>query len=187
MKTLSAALLAVAIGALAPRAWAMPATNLAAVIDLQDRAKRQAVVYAEVRAAVEAGRRPAADLDAARRELKAAQAAMYDQIDTAREDAAARLRALGRRNERHLRKAEADVAEAEAALAAAGPDERPVAEARLRLTRDLVDGYRREAGYYATPPARTARPRLPILPPADPAAARVAARARWVLMEPSKP
>ena len=160
--------LAVLVGALAPAAgaWAMPATNLAAVIDLQDRARRQAVTYEAVRAAVDAGRRPAADLETARRALKAAQAAMYDQVEAAREDAAARTRGLRRQNEHRLAKAQADATEAEAALTDAGEADRPVAEARLRLSRELVAGYQRQAVLFATPVAVPRRPRLPILPPA---------------------
>jgi hypothetical protein len=168
MRTIDAAILILSFGAVALGSGVQampPSASLGAVIDLQARARQAAAAYGEVRAAVETGKRPASDLEAARRSLTIAQAAMYDQIDAARESNAAVLKDLRRRNARRLKDGQAWLLKAEIELASAGEAERPPAGARVRLARELLEGYRQDAERFAARPAAPPRPRLPVLPP----------------------
>lgn len=165
MKVPPVALLVVALLAAGGTEAAPAPANLAMVIALQNRARREAVAYSQVRAEVEAGARPASDLAAARQSLKAAQVAVYDQVADAHDAVDAVFRDLRRQNARRLRTQRALLRRDEAALAAVSDVERRPAEARLQLSRELIEGYRQDDARFANPPAAPPRPRLPILPP----------------------
>ena len=154
------------LGLIATGVQARPAGgDLGMTIFLQRQAATQAVAYSEVRRAVEDGRRPSSDLEAARRSLKAAQVALYAQVDETQRDNEAFFGGLRRQNARRLKDELILVRTAEAALPALGAAERPNAEARLALSRQVLDGYQHNAARLANLPAAAPRPKLPILPP----------------------
>ena len=151
---------------LAAAAEARPvAGDLGMTIYLQRQARLSAAVYSEVRVVVEDGRRPTSDLEAARRSLMAAQAALYDQIETTQRSTAAIYADLRKQNAHRLRDEAILIRAEEAELSALGPAERPNAEARLALSRQVLEGYQANAARLSSLPAAPHRPRLPILPP----------------------
>lgn len=154
------------LGLIATGVQARPAGgDLGMTIFLQRQAATQAVAYSEVRRAVEDGRRPSSDLEAARRSLKAAQVALYDQVDETQRDNEAFFGGLRRQNARRLKDELILVRTAEAAIPTLGAAERPNAEARLALSRQVLEGYQHNAARLANLPAAAPRPKLPILPP----------------------
>jgi hypothetical protein len=161
-------LLALALGALAMGQGGQAKAGrpeLARIIELQARARQEAVAYSQVRAAVETGARPTSDLAMARRSLKAAQVAMYDQIGETQRANAAIFHDLRRQNARRLRQERIQARAEEQDLAALSVAERPSGEARLSLSRQLVESYQENAGRLANLSAAPSRPKLPILPP----------------------
>jgi len=140
--------------------------RLGDLLAAQERARLESVAYAEVRDAVTAGQRPPADLEAARRALKAAQEVVYDQLDEMRKANEVTRDKLRRESERRLAEQEARVAAEEKALPAMSPEARANAEDRLRMSREILEGYRRSVAMSARPmPALPPRPQLPVLPP----------------------
>lgn len=161
-----AAVVAVALVASAPAARAdPPRSDLGMTIFLQRQASREATAYSAVRTAVEDGRRPTADLEAARRSLKAAQVALYDQVDQTRRGNEAMFGGLRKQNARRLKEQVILVRAEEAELTLLADSDRPNAEARLALGRQVLDGYRQNALRLADQPHTAPRPKLPILPP----------------------
>jgi hypothetical protein len=161
-------MLALTFGLAEGPAWAQarpPGPDLGMTLFLQNQARLQAVAYSEVRAAVEDGRRPTGDLKAARRSLKAAQEALYDQVEATQRIAVAFYAGLRKQNARRLKEALIEARADEADLRLADEAERPNAEARLSLDRQVVDGYQQNARRLSSLPAPMPRPRLPILPP----------------------
>jgi hypothetical protein len=142
-----------------------PGVQLGEVLAAQERARLEAVAYNEVRSAVEAGRRPPADLEAEREVLKAAQAVVYDQIDTLTQSSATIRAKLREDTARHIEELQQQVADEERALPTLSAEARPRAEDRLRMTRELLESYRSSAALAAALPVLPARPQLPILPP----------------------
>lgn len=139
--------------------------DLGMTIFLQRQAARQAVAYSDVRTAVEDGRRPSSDLETARRSLKAAQVALYDRVDETRRVNEAFFGDLRKQNARRLKAEMVQVRTEEAELPTLGAAERPNAEARLALSRQVLDGYQHNAARLADLPLAAPRPKLPILPP----------------------
>ena len=159
------ALIAAALILAAPAARAGPAgSDLGMTIFLQRQAALQAVAYSAVRAAVEDGQRPASDLAAARRSLKAAQVALYDQVDQTRRVNDAFFEGLRKENARRLKGELIQVRAAEAELPSLSASARPNAEARLALSRQVLEGYQANVERLANAPAAAPRPKLPILP-----------------------
>ena len=141
-----------------------PGADLGMTIYLQRQALARSVYYSDVRAAVEDGRRPAGDLETALRSLKAAQVALYDELDATHRSNAAFYDDLRKQNAKRLKQALIEVRTQEAELPALADADRPNAEARLRLGRQVIEGYQENAGRLA-PRVQPPRPRLPILPP----------------------
>ena len=139
--------------------------DLGMTIFLHRQAARQAVAYSEVRAAVEDGRRPRSDLEIARRSLKAAQVALYDQVDETQRVNEAFFGGLRKQNAQRMRDELIQVRTAEAELPTLRAADRPNAEARLALSRQVLDGYQHNATRLANLPLAAPRPKLPILPP----------------------
>jgi len=140
--------------------------RLGDMLAAQERARLESHAYAEVRDAVEAGKRPPADLEAARQALKAAQVVVYDQLDALTKGNLALLEKLRRESERRIADEEARVAAEEKALPTLSAEDRPRAEDRLRMHREILEGYRRSAALAERmPPRLPQRPQLPILPP----------------------
>ena len=147
-----------------------PATSLRLgdLLAAQEQARLESLAYAEVRDAVAAGKRPPADLEAARSALKAAQVVVYDQLDEMRKANQATKEKLRRETERRLADQEARVAAEEKALATLSPEARAKAEDRLRMYREILEGYRRSAALTARHvPDLPPRPKLPVLPPSS--------------------
>jgi len=159
---------AAALLALGPAAGALArpsGADLGLIVYLQRQAKLSAAVYSQVRAEVEDGRRPSADLEAARRSLKAAQEALYDKVEDTQRSNVALYGDLRRQNARRLRDEVALIRAEETELPTLAPAERPAAEARLALSRQVLEGYQANDLRLASPPAVSPRPKLPILPP----------------------
>ena len=163
--TRAAALALVLATVLTNGAWARPpGADLGMTIYLQRQALARSVDYSDVRTAVEDGRRPAGDLETARRSLKAAQVALYDEVDATQRSNAAFYDDLRQQNASRLKQALIAVRTQEAALPALADADRPNAEARLRLGRQVIEGYQENVGRLA-PRMPAPRPPLPILPP----------------------
>lgn len=139
--------------------------RLGDMLAAQERARLESVAYSDVREAVEAGRRPPIDLEAARQSLKAAQIVVWDQIDAMTKANLAMMAKLREDAVRHAAEAEARVAADETELATLSAEARPHAEERLRLHRELLESYRQSAALSVSLPVMPRRPELPILPP----------------------
>jgi hypothetical protein len=168
MRAMRAALLILALGVMAPPARAASPTpvgiQLGDMLAARERARLSGLVYSEVREAVEAGRRPAADLEAARKALKAAQVVVYDQMDAMTKSNRALMERLRADATRHVEEQQIRIAEEEKQLPTLGPDARPRAEDRLRMSRELLESYQRTV-VSVRAPAVPKRPDLPVLPP----------------------
>ncbi len=139
--------------------------KLGDMLAAQTRARQESVTYIEVRDAVDAGKRPASDLETARQSLKAAQVIVYDQIDALRKSNVVTMDKLRYDAARHVREMEGRVVTEEKALASLDAEARPGAENRLRMTREVLESYRDSATQSARLRALPPRPELPILPP----------------------
>jgi len=169
MRAICAAVLILALGAAGslPARAAGPAPvgiQLGDILAARERARLQGVAYSEIREAVEAGRRPPSDLEAAHKALKAAQVVVYDQIDAMTKSNVALMAKLRADAARRFEAQQVRIAEEEKALPTLSPDARPRAEDRLRMSRELLEGYRRTA-LSIRAPAVPKRPDLPVLPP----------------------
>lgn len=139
-------------------------TQLGDILAARERARLEGVAYNEVREAVEAGRRPPSDLEAARQALKAAQTVIWDQIDAMAKNNLALSEKLRADAARHVEEQQIRIAAEEKELATLSPDVRSRAEDRLRMSRELLDSYKRTM-LTARAPVVPKRPELPVLPP----------------------
>ena len=140
-------------------------SQLGDMLAAQERARLESVAYNEVRAAVEAGKRPAADLEAARASLTAAQIVVYDQIDALMKSNTATMERLREDTARRIEAQETRVADEEKELPTLAGDQRTRAEDRLRMNREVLESYRRTATLAMRLPTPRPRPELPVLPP----------------------
>ncbi len=139
--------------------------SLGDMLDAQRRARLESISYIEVRDEVDAGRRPASDLETARQSLRAAQVIVYDQIDALRKSNVVTMEKLRNNADRHVRDLEIRVQSQEKALASLDSEVRLGAEYRLRMTREVLESYRESAMRSTRMRALPLRPELPILPP----------------------
>jgi hypothetical protein len=151
----------------APELGAPPfRAELAKIIEVQERARLETLAYREVRDGVEAGKRPASDLEAAGQSLKAAQQTMYDLVDEMQKQSAAMQERGHQGNLERIKRYEADVATREASLPTLQGEARTDAEERLgRLKEILADTKKRDAQFAARRITSLPHPELPILPP----------------------
>jgi len=151
----------------APELGAPPfQAELAKVIEVQERAKLETLAYREVRDGVDAGKRPASDLETAGRSLKAAQLAMYDLIDEMQKQNAALQARSHQGNLERIKRLETDVAEREAKLPTLQGEARADAEERLGMLKEiLADTKKADAGFATRTAIALPHPELPILPP----------------------
>jgi hypothetical protein len=147
-----------------PIAHAPVGTPRGDILAAQERARLEGVAYSEVREAVEAGRRPPSDLEAAREALKAAQTVVWDQLDALRKTTLALSEKLHADALRHVEEQQIRIAAEEKELETLSPDARLRAEDRLRMSRERLESYKHTMLTVRAPfPQR--RPDLPVLPP----------------------
>jgi|GEM_PF-3867729 len=139
--------------------------RLADVVAAQERARLEGIAYSEVREAVETGKRPPSDLEAARQSLKAAQVVVYDQLDIMTKANAALLAKLRADTAKHVADMAIKVSEQEKELPALGSAARAMAEERLRMSKELLEAFKANAAVSLRIAATPPRPALPILPP----------------------
>ena len=132
---------------------------------VNQRVRLETLAYVAVRDAVDAGKRPAADLDAAARSLKAAQAAQYELINEMMRNTSAQSAEMQKRSQARLAEQEAQVADLEARVRTASDAARPALERNLKLLRSMLETQRIMAERPLLPERAPLSPDLPILPP----------------------
>jgi hypothetical protein len=133
---------------------------------VNQRVRMESLGYAAVRDAVEAGRRPASDLDVAAQSLKAAQSAQYDFLDGLFRNMAEQRADMDKRSAERFDEQKARVAEMEAKLPTTSAAERPRAERSLAMARATLEVFRQSANQPKLPDPPP-RPELPQLPRRD--------------------
>ncbi len=157
-----------ALGSDLPAPWAhaqAAGLRLGDVVAAQERARLEGLAYGEVRDAVEAGKRPASDLEAARQSLKAAQVVVYDQLDIMMKANGVLLTKLREDAARRVVEMEIRVAAQEKDLPPLGSEARAQAEERLRMNKEILEAFKSSEAVSVRIAATPPRPELPILPP----------------------
>ncbi|HEY3950428.1 M56 family metallopeptidase [Phenylobacterium sp.] len=135
------------------------------VTDLARRASLESIAYAQVRAEVRAGRRPAADLDVAREALKQAQEPLFDAESVMMKDMTAQQTTEKVRVATQIEVQETRIKDLESRLPGLTGAERQRVEAQLQSVRTIDAMLHKTSANMSLTRKEFERPALPILPP----------------------